>query len=43
VSRGDAFNRALLTVRPEPGPPAVEVAFIDAADTVRHRARSAAR
>jgi alkaline phosphatase D len=35
----DAFNWARLTVRPEAGPPEVEVEFIDAADRVRHRAR----
>ncbi|HEU4371272.1 MAG TPA: alkaline phosphatase D family protein [Methylomirabilota bacterium] len=35
----DAFNWALLTVRPEAGPPEVELQFIDHTDTVRHRTR----
>jgi alkaline phosphatase D len=35
----DAFNWALFTVRPEARPPEIEMQFIDATDTVRHRAR----
>jgi alkaline phosphatase D len=35
----DTFNWALLTVRPEAGPPEVELQFVDDTDTVRHRAR----
>ena len=37
----DAFNWALLTVRPEASPPEVEVQFVDATDAVRHRTRVA--
>jgi alkaline phosphatase D len=39
----DAFNWALFTVRPEAGPPEVEVQFIDTLDVVRHQARITAR
>jgi hypothetical protein len=39
----DAFNWALFTVRPEAGPPEVELQFIDVLDVVRHHARITAR
>jgi alkaline phosphatase D len=35
----DAFNWALVTVRPQTSPPEIELAFVDHTDTVRHRAR----
>jgi alkaline phosphatase D len=38
----DAVNWALVTVRPQASPPEVEVQFVDARDTVRHRAQVAA-